>query len=142
MNGGPPADGATRPSPVGAPSRSWWQVRWRQARNPPEPVLRAVLANFAVAVAGGLALLLYELAIARGVALPGGDLRSPLAVGYVALVVVAGSLLTYLWVELPGGPSGGRRRSPWAAILGFFASLPIAYLVLVLTFEVLLPLVA
>jgi hypothetical protein len=52
--------------------------------------------------------------------------------------MVSGSLFTYLWVRLPGTTS--RRRSPWSAMLGFFASLPVAYLVLVVCFQVLRPL--
>ncbi len=121
--------------------RGWWQVRWRQARNPPPPVLRAVLANLAVASLGAVLLLIYELAIARGAALPGGDLRTLLVVLYVAIVVVAGSLLTYLWVELPTGLRGERRRSGWAAMLGLFAAMPICYLALVVTFQIIRPLI-
>jgi hypothetical protein len=119
--------------------RSWLEVRWRQARNPPPPVLRAVLANLAVAGVGGVLLLIYELAIVRGVALPGGDLRTALAAIFVLVVLVAGSVLTYLWVELPASRVGPPRRSAWAALLGFFASLPICYLVLVVVFQVLRP---
>ncbi len=112
--------------------RSWLAVRWRQLRNPPPPVLRAVLTNLVVAaVAGGL-LLAYSL-IDRS-----ADL-APLVVLFVILVVLAGSVLTYLWVELPTGASGVRRRSGWAALLGLFASLPIAYLTLVLLFQVIRP---
>ncbi len=122
--------------------RSWVDVRWRQARNPPPPVLRAVLANVGVALAGALLLLGYEIAIRRGATLPGGDLRTLVIAVYVGLVIIVGSLLTYVWVQLPTGASGVRRRSPWAAVLGFFASLPIAYLVLVLTFQMVLPLLA
>lgn len=122
--------------------RSWVDVRWRQARNPPPPVLRAVLANLGVALAGALLLLGYEIAVSRGATLPGGDLRTLLIAVYVGFVIIVGSLLTYLWVKLPTGASGLRRRSPWAAVLGFFASLPIVYLVLVLTFEMVLPLLA
>ncbi len=121
--------------------RGWWEVRWRQARNPPPPVLRAVLANLAVASLGAVLLLIYELAIARGAALPGGDLRTLLVVLYVAIVVVAGSLLTYLWVELPTGLRGERRRSGWAAMLGLFAAMPICYLALVVTFQIIRPLI-
>jgi hypothetical protein len=117
---------------------SWLAVRWRQARNPPPPVLRAVLANLAVATVGGVLLLLYELAISRGVALPGGDQRTAASVAYVALVLIAGSALTYLWVELPTR-TGPPRRSAWAAFLGFFAALPIAYLALVVIFQVVRP---
>jgi len=121
--------------------RGWLQIRLRQARNPPPPVLRAVLANLAVASIGGVLLLLYELAIARGASLPGGDLRTPLVAIYVAAVVLSGSLLTYLWVELPGGAHGRRRRSGWAAMLGLFAALPICYLALVVIFQILRPLI-
>ena len=69
---------------------------------------------------------------------PGADL-APLVLFFVVVVIVAGSLLTYLWVELPTGASGVRRRSAWAGILGLFAAVPIAYLVLVVVFQVLLP---
>ncbi len=110
--------------------RSWLEVRWRQLRNPPPPVLRAVLANLAVAIIGGLLLLAYDGATdGAGTALA--------TVLYVGVVIIAGSLLTYLWVELPTGAAGVRRRSAWAGILGFFASIPIAYLVLVVLFQVL-----
>ena len=67
---------------------------------------------------------------------PGASL-APLIVLFIAVVVAAGSVLTYLWVELPTGASGVRRRSAWAGLLGFFASVPIAYLVLVVVFQVL-----
>ena len=59
---------------------------------------------------------------------------------YVIVVIVSGSLFTYLWVELPTGVPGEKRSSPWAAVLGFFASIPIVYLALVVIFEVLRPL--
>ena len=120
--------------------RSWLEVRWRQARNPPPPVLRAVLANLAVALIGGVALLAAEFLAARGVIALGNDLRTLLVVLYVVVVMVAGSVLTWLWVELPTGASGTRRRSGWSAMLGFLASLPIAYLSLVLIFQILRPL--
>lgn len=122
--------------------RGWWEVRWRQARNPPPPVLRAVLANLAVASLGAVLLLIYELVIERGAALPGGDLRTLVVVLYVAVVVVAGSLLTYLWVELPTGLRGERRRSGWSAMLGLFAAMPICYLALVVTFQIIRPLIS
>jgi hypothetical protein len=115
--------------------RSWLEVRWRQLRNPPPPVLRAVLANLALAVAAGLALLAYDV-------LSDGALTPTLTVIYVVGVIAVGSLLTYLWVELPTGASGARRRSAWAAVLGLFAAVPIVYLVLVVLFQIIKPIVA
>lgn len=111
--------------------RSWLEVQWRKARNPPPPVLRAVLANLAVAVVGGVLLLVYA------VVAPSADLAPWIAL-YVVVVVVAGSVLTYLWVKLPSGASGERKRSAWAGVLGFFAAVPITYIVLVVVFQVLL----
>jgi hypothetical protein len=114
--------------------RSWLEVRWRQLRNPPPPVVRAVLANLLLAVVGGVALLVGDLVLA-------GEVMAVLIALFVLVVVVGGSLLTYLWVELPTGASGVRRRSPWAALLGLFASLPICYIVLVVVFQVVRPLI-
>lgn len=111
--------------------RSRLEVRWRKLRNPPPPVFRAVLANLAVAALGGALLFGY-------VKLNPSASPLPLTVVLVPLVIVCGSLLTYLWVELPTGASGVRRRSAWALVLGFLASVPIAYLVLVVVFQVLL----
>lgn len=113
--------------------RSWLEVRWRQLRNPPPPVLRAVIANLAVALIGGVALLGYDL-------LTPAAAVAPLIVLYLVVVIVTGSLLTYLWVELPTGAAGVRRRSGWAALLGLFAAIPIVYLVLVLLFQIVKPL--
>jgi hypothetical protein len=127
----------TDPRPAVKP-RSELEIRWRQARNPPPPVLRAVLANLAVATVGGLILLAYDWLAPRG-GVPGGDQRTLAVVIYALVVIVAGSLLTWRWVELPTGASGEKRRSPWAALLGFFASLPILYLSLVVIFQVLRP---
>jgi len=110
--------------------RSWFEIQWRKLRNPPPPVLRAVLANVAVAAVGALVLFIYKTLN------PTADI-APLVVLFIGVVIVAGSLFTYLWVELPTGASGVRRRSAWAAILGFFASVPIAYLMLVILFQVL-----
>jgi hypothetical protein len=113
--------------------RSWFEVRWRQLRNPPPPVLRAVLANLAVAVVAGVVLLAYDVLV------PGAPM-APLIALYVVGVIVVGSVLTYLWVELPTGAGGERRRSAWAAVLGLFAAIPIVYLVLVLLFQIVKPL--
>lgn len=129
------------PRPDTPRRRSWLEVRWRQARNPPPPVLRAVLANVAVAAILGVAVLVYDTLVARGTALPGGDLRTGAVAAYVLAVVIVGSVLTYLWVELPTGAGTERRRSGWAALLGFFAALPIVYLSLVVLFQVVAPLI-
>lgn len=115
--------------------RSWLAVRWRQLRNPPPPVLRAVIANLVVAAVGGAMLVAY------GILDPAADL-APLVVIFLVVVMLAGSVLTYLWVRLPSGASGVRRRSGWAAMLGFLASLPIAYLVLVVALQVIRPLLS
>src|SRR3954453_12961492 len=111
--------------------RSWLEVQWRKSKNPPPPVLRAVLANLAVAIVGGLVLLVYALVA------PSADLAPWIAI-YVVVVLVAGTLATYVWVKLPSGASGERKRSPWAGVLGLFAAVPIAYIVLVVVFQVLL----
>jgi hypothetical protein len=136
------ADRPVADSPQPEPTeRSWLDVRLRQARNPPPPVFRAVVANVAVAAVGGVIDLIYDTLVAKGTALPGGDLRTTAVALYVIVVIVAGSLLTYLWVELPTGASGERRRSGWSALLGFFAALPIVYLALVVIFQLVAPMV-
>jgi hypothetical protein len=118
--------------------RSELEIRWRQARNAPPPVVRAVLANVTVAVVGGIVLLLTDWLASHGV-LPDFVLDlGPLI--YVVVVIVSGTIFTYLWVELPTGVPGEKRRSPWSGVLGFFASIPIVYLALVVIFEILRPL--
>jgi hypothetical protein len=110
--------------------RGEWEIRWRQARNAPPPIVRAITADVVVAVVAGLALLGWDLVV-------GADLAA--FAMYVLVVVGAGSILTYLWAPLPTGASGTRRRSPWAAMLGMFGALPVAYIVLVVIFQVLRP---
>ena len=122
------------------PRRSWVDVRWRQFRHAPRPIVRAVAASLSVAVALAIAYLAYDVALSRGAALPGGDLRTLAIVGYVVVVLVAGSAITWLVVPQPTGAGTVARRSPWSAALGFFAAVPIAYLVLVLTVQVIRPL--
>jgi hypothetical protein len=117
--------------------RGWLETRVRQARNPPPPVFRAVVANLVVAIVGALVLLVWDWLAARDPGLP--DITLGLTVLYVVVVLVVGSILTWLWVELPSGASGERRRSPWAALLGFFAAVPIVYLVLVVALQVVRP---
>jgi hypothetical protein len=122
------------------PRRSWVDVRWRQFRHAPRPIVRAVAASLSVAVALAIAYLAYDVALSRGAALPGGDLRTLAIVGYVVVVLVGGSAITWLVVPQPTGAGTVARRSPWSAALGFFAAVPIAYLVLVLTIQVIRPL--
>ena len=118
--------------PTDACERSELEVRWRQARNAPPPIVRAIVADVVVAVVGGVVLLAWDLA-------SGGAGLGAFAV-YVVVVVAAGSLLTYFWAPLPSGASGERRRSPWAAMLGMFAAFPVVYIVLVVAFQVVRPL--
>ena len=134
--GTPPA----APGPRAPRRRSWLEIRWRQLRNAPTPVWRAVAADGIVASIGGALLLAYEIALDHGASLPGGDLRTPAVAVFVLLVVAVGSIATYLWVPLPSGSGGRRRRTAWSGMLGFLASLPVAYLALVLVLQVLRPL--
>lgn len=125
---------------VQPPRRSWLDVRWRQFRNAPRPIVRAVGANLAVAGALGLAYLAYDVALTRGAHLPGGDLRTLFAALDVILVLIVGTTITYLIVPRPRGSGTGTRRTAWSGALGFFASVPIAYLVLVVVIQILRPL--
>jgi len=94
------------------------------------------------AVALGIAFLAYDIALDRGAALPGGDLRVLALTLYVGIVLVAGAVVTWLVVPLPGGGAGPRAtRTPWSAALGLFAAVPIAYLVLVVLHELVKPLI-
>jgi hypothetical protein len=120
--------------------RSEVEIRWRQFRNPPRPILRAVLSSLIVASVLGAAYLVYDVALSRGATLPGGDLRTLAVTLFVLVVLVAGSLITYLVVPQPSGSSTVRRRSAWSAALGLFAAVPIAYLVLVVEGQILRPL--
>src|SRR5215213_4520138 len=122
------------------PRRSWASIRWRQFRNAPRPVVRAVASSLAVALTLGAAVLAYDIAVSSGATLPGGDLRTLAGVLYVGAVLVAGSFITWLIVPLPRGSGARAVRTPWSAMLGLFAAIPIAYLVLVVAFDVLKPL--
>ena len=126
--------------PDGVRRRGWFEVRWRQFRNAPRPIVRAVLSPLVVAVVLGLFYLAYDVAVSRGVALPGGDLRALAVLVFVVLVLVVGTAVTYLIVPQPTGSGSERTRSPWSAALGFFAAVPIAYLILVVEAQILRPL--
>lgn len=134
-----PGPGAPPPGPAGAPRRGWFAIRWRQLRRAPTPVVRAVTSSVAVAGVLGVLLLAYDLALDGGAELPGGDLRVLAGFLFVASVAILGAWLTYLVVPQPGRPG---QRSGWSAALGLFAALPIAYLALVLLFQVVKPLIA
>jgi hypothetical protein len=120
--------------------RSWLEIRWRQFRNAPRPVVRAVTSSLAVASVLGLVYLAYDVAISRGADLPGGDLRLLALAVDVVVVLVAGAVITYLIVPLPRGSGERATRTGWSAALGLFAAVPIAYLVLVVVLQVLRPL--
>ena len=120
--------------------RGWWEVRWRQFRNAPRPIVRAVGSSLAVAIALGLLYLAYDVALSRGAVLPGGDLRFAAATLDVVVVLVVGSLVTWLIVPLPRGAGTRAARTPWSAALGFLAAIPVAYLVLVVESQILKPL--
>ena len=50
------------------------------------------------------------------------------------------SLVTWLLVPLPSGSASTARRTAWSAALGFFAAVPIAYLVMVAAVQIVRPL--
>lgn len=135
-----PFTGADRVVTASPPRRSWLQVRWRQLRNPPRPVFRAVASSLTVAVILGAAYLAYDVALSRGASLPGGDQRVLAGSLFVLAVLVAGAFLTWLLVPLPRGSGARATRTLWSAALGLFAAIPIAYLVLVVAIQVLKPL--
>jgi hypothetical protein len=131
---------APRPAPGETRQRGWFEVRWRQFRRAPRPVFRAVVTSLSVALVLGLLFLAYDIALDRGAALPGGDLRLGFLALYVAVVCLLGAVLTYLVVPLPtGGGTTRATRTPWSLALGLFAAVPIAYLVLVVLHEILKP---
>jgi hypothetical protein len=120
--------------------RSWLEVRWRQFRGAPRPVVRAVVSDLSVAIVLGLVYLAYDVALTRGATLPGGDLRTLAVLIYVVVVLGVGSWITWLIVPQPGASSRAGVRSGWSAALGFFAAVPIAYLVLVVAVQIVKPL--
>jgi len=122
--------------------RGYFEIRWRQFRRAPRPVVRAVVSSLTVALVLGVLFLVYDIALDRGAKLPGGDLRIGVLTLYVLLVAAVGSFVTWLIVPLPSGAGRTRTtRTGWSAMLGLFAAVPIAYLVLVLLHEIIKPLV-
>ena len=103
-------------------------------------MFRAVASSLTVAVILGVAYLAYDVALSRGASLPGGDQRVLAGALYVLVVLIAGAFLTWLLVPLPRGSGTRATRTPWSAALGLFASIPVAYLVLVVAIQVLKPL--
>ena len=98
-------------------------------------------ASLSVAVVLAVAYLVYDVALSRGAILPGGDLRTLAVTLYVVLVLVVGSVVTYLVV--PAADGVGDRRAPQrrgAPRSGFFAAVPIAYLVMVVAVQIVRPL--
>jgi hypothetical protein len=132
VNGHPPA----RP----VRERSWAEIRWRQFRNAPRPVVRAVGASLVVAIVLAVLYVAYDVALERGMPVPGGDLRLLAIAVYVVLVLAVGTAVTWLVVPLPGGGDASRRRTAWSAALGFFAAVPICYLVMVAAMQLIRPL--
>lgn len=120
--------------------RSWAEVRWRQFRNAPRPIVRAVRSSLVVAVILAAAYVAYDVALSRGAVLPGGDLRVLWLTLYAVVVLVVGTVVTYLVVPQPTGSGTLRRRSAWSAALGFFAAVPIAWLVMVVAIQIIRPL--
>jgi len=102
--------------------------------------VRAVSASLSVAITLSVAYVAYDVALSRGVAVPGGDLRTLAIAVYVVVVLGSGSLITYLVVPQPSGAASEARRSPWSAALGLFAAVPIAYLVMVVAVQLIRPL--
>ena len=93
-----------------------------------------------MAIVLGLGYLVYDIALRRGAVLPGGDLRTLYLALDVLIVLVVGSVVTWLVVPQPRGSGTVTTRSPWSAALGFFAAVPICYLVLVVVVQVIGPL--
>jgi hypothetical protein len=135
---GPSTDPPARPA---VRRRGFLEVRWRQFRNAPRPVVRAVVSSLSVAVVLGALFLAYDVALDDGARLPGGDLRILVVTLYIVLVCAAGAFVTWLIVPLPAGAGRARTtRTGWSAMLGLFAAVPIAYLVLVVLHEIVKPL--
>jgi len=128
--------------------RGFFGKRLYQLQHAPRPVFRAVLASGGSALIFTLIYLAYDLqvehALRSGASLAtvvgAADLRTEAAALLVTLTVTSGSLMTYLIVPQPTHDGGQVQRSGWSAALGLFASLPIAYIALVVESQFLKPL--
>lgn len=98
------------------------------------------MASLAAGSVLALAYLAYDVALSRGAQLPGGDLRILAVTLVVAGTLLTGTLVTWLLVPLPRGSGLSTTRTGWSAALGFFAAVPVAYLVLVVAVQILRPL--
>ena len=122
---GPPAGGSVPPGSAAPRQRSWLDIRWRQFRNAPRPVFRAVASSFVVAAILGAVYLANDVAIGSG---PDGDARRlPVAFTCALGVLIAGSFFTWLLVPLPRSSGDRATRTPWSAALGLFAAIPMVY---------------
>jgi hypothetical protein len=99
-----------------------------------------VLSSLIVAIVLAMTYVVYDLWLSRGANLPGGDLRVLALATYTLVVLVVGTVVTYLVVPQPTGSGAIRRRSGWSAALGFFAAVPIAWLVMVAAIQIVRPL--
>jgi len=121
-----------------------------QLLHAPKPVFRAVFSNVSIATLLTLGYLLYDLQVEHALrngadlsgVIGGRDLRTEAAALLVLGTVIFGSLITYLIVPQPRANGSGTERSGWSAVLGFFASLPVAYIALVIESQFLKPLFA
>ncbi len=128
--------------------RGFFGKRLYQLQHAPRPVFRAVLASGGSGLVFMLIYLAYDLHVERalmdGVSpsriIGGGDLRTEAAALVVLCTSTFGSLLTYLIVPQPSADGTTTTRSGWSALLGLFASLPIAYIALVIESQFLKPL--
>lgn len=128
--------------------RGFLGKRLYQLRHAPTPVFRAVASNLVVAALLTLLYLAYDLDVERSLrssegldgVLFGRDLRTEAAALLVLCTALFGSLLTYVFVPQPRRDGSGVERSGWSAMLGLFASLPIAYIALVVESQFLKPL--
>lgn len=98
-----------------------------------------MLSSLVIAVVLAVAYLAYDVALGRGADVPGGDLRPLALAAYVVAVLAVGTIVTYLVVPQPIGSGTVRRRSAWSAALGFFAAVPIAWLVMIVTLQLVRP---